>query len=199
VNELPHSLVLILPLLVLGIVLFLQFRNRQRNAEILSQVSLRRGGTVKGGFFLSLPTLVFPYKSQDITVHSTPGSDKSPPRTKISTALLELGRDFKMHIYKEHFLLKALKLVGVQDIQVGNDAFDNAFMVQGSDESSVKALLTPVIQEKLLGLSAKGLSLTLNQNELKLVVNLMPSSEYEYDPLLDAFTAVLDGVRSGNY
>jgi hypothetical protein len=72
-------------------------------------------------------------------------------------------------------------------------------MVRGSDESSVKAILTPIIQEKLLGLNRRGISLTLNQNELHLVVNFMPSSEYEYDPLLDAFTAVLDVVLQGNY
>lgn len=103
-----------------------------------------------------------------------------------------------MHIYNENIFRKVLKIAGVQDIEMGNDTFDKAFMVRGSDETIIKAMVTPTLQERLLKLTHKGLSLSLTQTELKLVVNYIPSTEMDYDPILDAFTAMLDVVRGGN-
>lgn len=177
---------------------FVMHFRRKKNLELLSRVSVRRGGTVQKGFPISFGTLVFQHGPHEVRVHSTPGSKNSPPKTKVSCPL-DTGRDFKMEICREHILLKALKRVGMQDIEVGNDRFDGSFLVKGSDESSVKAILTPTIQERLLGLDGRGMNLALTPTGLKLVVNFIPESEYEYDPILDAFTAVLDATKAGNY
>jgi hypothetical protein len=177
--------------------LIMKYR-RDRHFEMLQQVSLRRGGSVKKGFFLQFGTLTFPYASHEISVHSTPGSKNNPARTRVSCPLTS-GRDFTMNLCSENFFLKAFKMFVGQDIEIGNDAFDRAFLVKGSDESSVRAILTPIIQERLLGLNPKGIDLRLSQTELRLEVRTIPKSEMDYDPILDAFTALLDIVRAGNY
>lgn len=177
---------------------FVMHYRRKKNLELLQQVALRRGGTVEKGFLFTYGTLVYPHGSHEITVHSSPGSKNSPPKTKVSCPLI-MGRDLTMSICNENLILRAFKMVGAQDIEVGNDAFDRAFMVKGSDESSLKAILTPTVQERLLRLSRQGVGLSLTEGELKLVVNTIPSSEMDYDPILEAFAAVLDVVRGGNY
>jgi hypothetical protein len=180
------------------IIFFVMSYRRKKNMELLEQISLRRGGTIKKGLLFNYPTLTFSYGSHEVSVHSTPGSKNSPPKTRIS-CLLNSGRDFKMSVYKESIVLKSFKFFGAQDIEVGNDEFDREFMVKGDDDSSVKALLTPQIQQRLLTLTRRGMNLSLNQRELQLAVNYIPSSEMDYDPILDAFTAVLDVVKAGNF
>lgn len=192
----------VLPILFAGAILALVFGvmhfRRKKNLEILESVAMRRGGTVRKGFLFNYGTLTFPHGSHEITVHPTPGSKHSPPKTKVSCPL-QAGRDLTLNVTNETVFHKAFKMVGAQDIELGSEAFDRALMVKGSDESAVKALLTPPLQERLLQLAKSGLTLSLTHSELALVIHSIPSSEAEYEPLLDAFLAFLDAVRSGNY
>jgi hypothetical protein len=189
---------ILLAAVFLVVFFFVMNYRRKKNLELLEHVALRRGGSVSRGFLLGFGKLVVPCGSHEISVHSKPGSKHSPPKTKVSCPLAA-GRDLAMSLASENIFQKASKLVGAQDIEVGNDAFDRAFMVKGSDESAVKALLTPTVQERLMSLSGEGLSLSLTRDELNLVVNTIPSSEMEYDRIMDAFQCLLDVVRGESY
>ena len=53
-----------------------------------------------------------------------------------------VNRDgFRFKVYRAGFFTSVGKMLGMQDIEVGNAAFDEAFVVQGNDEAKAKALL----------------------------------------------------------
>ncbi len=64
----------------------------------------------------------------------------------------DMGMD--LHIAPEHFFTDVGKLFGSQDIQTGDKAFDDAFLIQGSDPDKILALLTPAVRRQMLDLNA---------------------------------------------
>jgi hypothetical protein len=48
---------------------------------------------------------------------------------------------FRFTVYRKGFFSDIAKLMGMQDIEIGDAAFDNDFIVKGTDESQVRALL----------------------------------------------------------
>lgn len=57
--------------------------------------------------------------------------------------------DFKFALYPESWYHGLHKLLGVQDIVVGHEDFDKAFMIKGSDEAKVKTLFEDPVLRKL--------------------------------------------------
>ncbi len=49
---------------------------------------------------------------------------------------------FRFGVYRASFLTKFGTALGMQDITIGDPAFDEAFVVQGNDEARVRALLS---------------------------------------------------------
>ena len=47
---------------------------------------------------------------------------------------------FRFRIYRKHFFTPLAKLLGIQDIEIGQSEFDHAFVIQGNDEERVRAL-----------------------------------------------------------
>ncbi len=67
-----------------------------------------------------------------------------------------------LRISKEPWTAKLAKLFGLfkrQDIEVGDEAFDAAFVVQGEEESQVRNLLSPELRAALLDFNARKPSL----------------------------------------
>jgi len=79
-----------------------------------------------------------------------PGDDKlkSEQHTTVETNIIGTD-DFKFALYPESWYHGLHKLLGVQDIVVGHEDFDKAFMIKGSDEAKVKALFDDAVLRKL--------------------------------------------------
>ncbi len=79
-----------------------------------------------------------------------PGDDKlkSDQHTTVETSIIGTD-DFKFALYPESWYHGLTKLLGVQDIVVGHEDFDKAFMIKGSDEAKVKALFDDAVLRKL--------------------------------------------------
>ncbi len=60
--------------------------------------------------------------------------------------------DLGLNITPEGLLTGASKILGVQDIQTGDQRFDDAFVVQGKRIEEILALLTPTVRARLLDL-----------------------------------------------
>ena len=63
----------------------------------------------------------------------------------------------RMRISKERWTTKLAKVFGVfraQDIQIGDEAFDRAFVIQGEDEIKVRSKLSAMIRSEILGFVA---------------------------------------------
>lgn len=51
-------------------------------------------------------------------------------------------RDLDFNIYREHALSGLGKLLGAQDVQIGDPAYDDAFMIKASGEARIRSLIT---------------------------------------------------------
>ena len=58
--------------------------------------------------------------------------------------------DFYFKIYNEDFFSPVRKILGLQDIIVGNKLFDDLYMIQSNDEEKTKALLSSPKIQKLI-------------------------------------------------
>lgn len=80
----------------------------------------------------------------------TTGTGKS--RTTWSTVSAAVGGagTFTLDLHPENFLGRIATALGLQDIRVGDPAFDQAFIVKSSDPSYAAAALLPEIRTRLL-------------------------------------------------
>jgi hypothetical protein len=58
---------------------------------------------------------------------------------------------FRFGIYRKHLFTDLAKWLGMQDIDVGDAAFDEAFVIQGNDDQKVRALFADESIRRLVG------------------------------------------------
>lgn len=72
-----------------------------------------------------------------------------------------------LELHPETTLARGRKLLGSQDITLGDEAFDGAFLVQGQPEERVRATLTPGVRRALLRLRVLLPSLRFQRSTLE--------------------------------
>jgi hypothetical protein len=78
----------------------------------------------------------------------------------LAAALARPAAPLKGHVEvsREGILSRIAKMLGAQDIVIGEQAFDRAYVVKATDESTARALLTPLVTREMLALEAKYLA-----------------------------------------
>jgi RING finger family protein len=78
------------------------------------------------------------------------------------------GPRFRCEIYREGFLARLQKLMGMQDIIIGSPQFDSQFVISGDDEPGIKALLNGQVQGAIFNLSSyvRGMHVRMASNSL---------------------------------
>lgn len=71
---------------------------------------------------------------------------------------------FRFTIYRRGFFSDVAKRFGMQDIEIGDEAFDRDFIVKATDESKIRELLSNVHLRELLD-GQKDVQLTVRDNE----------------------------------
>ena len=59
-----------------------------------------------------------------------------------------------VEITREGVIAKIAKLFGAQDIQLGEEAFDRTFLVKGTSERTVRAVLSALVRQEMLQMDA---------------------------------------------
>ena len=135
-------------------------RQRRRREEALAIVAQRLGGTLTPGTFWQQPKITFEYKSYaaNIEYYSTGG--KHP--TLYTRLFFHFQRTppLNVRVYPERLFSKIGKFLGGQDIQLGDENFDDKFMIKGSDAARVKDFLSPDVRQAIFELRA----LTMNDH-----------------------------------
>ena len=73
--------------------------------------------------------------------------------------------DFKMSVHKQGFLAKIEKMLGFQDIIIGNPQIDEAFVIKGNNEALVSGFFSGVkIREMFLALSEMPFQFDVKRN-----------------------------------
>lgn len=95
-------------------------------------------GTMRSG-----PTIAGTLEDHRAEVHSyTKSSGKSSNRhTRYTVEFPALG--IGLHLFRQAGVGQFLKILGTQDIVIGDPAFDEAFIVKSTDPQAARALLTP--------------------------------------------------------
>lgn len=81
-----------------------------------------------------------------------------------------------------------------QDVEVGDAAFDAAFVIKGEPESFVRAALMPAARRQILGLASAGASITLEDGKLSAWTNHLLTDLTQLDALMKAAFAAAEAL-----
>lgn len=137
-----------------------QSRKRKEREAALRIVAERLGATLEAGTFFKQPKLKFEYRGYPTVIEFYSTGGKHP--TLYTRLLFNLSSRpaFEFHLYPERFFSKLGKLLGGQDIQIGDEQFDPKFMLKGSSEQLVKSMLSAEVRGAIFELRA----LTMNDH-----------------------------------
>lgn len=112
---------------------------------------------------------------------------------------------FRFHAYPAGFLSELAKVLGAQDVLIGDPLFDDAYMVKATDADLVRALLTPELRLRLL--AQKSFALELRRcrqlseagapvDQLHCAIPGVLHDAEQLDQLLELFVATLDQLAA---
>jgi hypothetical protein len=141
-------------LLIGGIVIFAVRAQKQRVAAAWNAAARRLGMDVQQGSTFSNPTIVGRVEQLSIkvdTVNRSSGNN-SQAFTRYRVKYPSPGVDFELH--RQTGFSTITKLFGSQDIEVGDQRFDDTFVVKSDQPGRVAAVMTPTRRTTLLQLAA---------------------------------------------
>ena len=109
--------------------------------DVWRQLSREIGAEfVKGGFWKQhkVQVHVGPW-TITLDTHTESSGESSVTYTRMRAPYVN-PEGFRFTIYRKGFFSDLGKLLGMQDIQVGDPEFDEAFIIKGNDESKVRTL-----------------------------------------------------------
>ena len=93
---------------------------------------------------------------------------QAAPKVNLFLTHLEIKLEnrigLKLKIYREGIIQKLTKLFGTQDIIFHDRSFDKKYIIEGNNESSVKAIISPDVRAKIIELGE--ILLILDRNML---------------------------------
>jgi hypothetical protein len=110
--------------------------------EIWQMFSEQVGGQLVDGGFFGSDKVEVRYRDWIVTLdtHSSGSGKDSHTHTRFRAPYL--NRDgFAFEIYRESLFSPLGRMLGMQDVQIGDPAFDDNFVIKTNDEAKVRALL----------------------------------------------------------
>ncbi|MFN8598233.1 MAG: DUF3137 domain-containing protein [Anaerolineae bacterium] len=110
--------------------------------EIWSQLSQEIGASYDEGGFFKQGAVRLAYRQWEITLDTYTVSDGKTSSTYTRIRAPFVNPDgFRLKIYREGVFTGIGKVLGLQDIEIGDAFFDQQFVIQGGPEDMVKRLL----------------------------------------------------------
>jgi hypothetical protein len=128
-----------------------QRRAREQLAGLAARfgLELRRQPAKLG--FESPPTVEGRHRGRQVRFFNySTGSGKSRTTWSAVTAAVGGTGGFTLELYPENFLVRIATALGMQDIRVGDPAFDQTFVVKSNDPAYATAALLPEIRARLV-------------------------------------------------
>ena len=162
---------MIIPFVVFGVVVTIGIVwiviSRQKQDAAWRQLAAETGAEfIQVGIFRANKVLA-QVRDRTVTLdtYSVPSGDSSTVYTRMR-APYQNKDGFKFTIFRTGFVSKLDKALGAQDIIIGDTDFDRDFVIQGNNESRVKALFAhQVIRQMIQG--QKSIRLGLKDDELR--------------------------------
>ena len=113
--------------------------------EIWSQLSQEIEADYQPGGFFSSGKVVLTHKQWEITLDTYTVSDGKTSHTYTRIRAPYVNQDgFCFNIYRKSIFSGLGKLLGMQDVEIGDAFFDEEFIIQGQPEDQVRRLLQNV-------------------------------------------------------
>ncbi|MCE7995346.1 MAG: DUF3137 domain-containing protein [Roseivirga sp.] len=111
--------------------------------EIWSQIANEIGGELIDGGFWDKDMLEFRHKQWAIVLdtYKSPGSNHSTSTYTRMRVPFVNTTNFYFNIYQENFFSSIGKLLGMQDIIIGDRFFDDQFVIKSNSDVTIKRLL----------------------------------------------------------
>ncbi|MFA5260393.1 MAG: hypothetical protein WC450_04120 [Candidatus Omnitrophota bacterium] len=180
-------------ILAAGIILVVRKQEINRQQALYEEQAQKRGGTCQKGGLLFYPKLILPFDEQDVKIYMRPASRSSPAYTFIKTRVTFL-RPYRMRIYREIRLFGFGTVFG-QDFRIGDSEFDDAFVVQGSDEMVVRTFLHYQIQRSLLGIKAWNPQMEIKNERFDFQVRRELKNSGELDAFIEVGLELLKRIK----
>jgi len=167
-------------------------KQESKYMQVLKYQQSKRNANFSKGFFLKDPKLEFFYGGNEVKIDAIIG------RATITFIEVKLAHptDKKMCIYKESYISKIGKTLGMKDIEIGFDDFDRNVVLKGSDENFIRRLLSFDIREKVLGITDKfKASINLNDDLLIITFPDLFQDEQSSDELIDFSLKLVDRIE----
>jgi hypothetical protein len=186
-NDTLLFLVLIGIFIVVGVLAYVQ---QQKQKQLFEEQAQKRNGRIEKGSFLASDRLILPVRNLELRIYTVPGGKNRPPKT-----VAELGngggRFPKIRVGRNTLFQKTLETFGQERFRLGDEDFDQAFVIQTEDESSARRVLSYEIQKNLLELVSKNPSLETGPKQFRWVILQIPKNTEEYDLFIETGLAVL--------
>ncbi|KAB2879323.1 DUF3137 domain-containing protein [bacterium] len=139
------------------LVLYLAVRQRRKLRKSFAFFAERLGcpASIPTGFFGGFPSLNGVYRKRSLRVYMfsrSSGSGKNR-RSKTYTAFtlhVDNPDDFQFNVYEQGFFTTLLTKFGMQDISIGDEAFDKEFIVKSNNEEKIRSMLSPMLLTKFM-------------------------------------------------
>lgn len=188
------SFVLIIFTFVLIIMAFIYGFKRFNsiNKELAKQAKKRKG--FFNNRFIGRSNIVFYHDNNEVKVEYIPGSKYSSPYIWL-TIYVGLNKDKKIVVYNESIFSKIGRSLGLKDIQIGSDRFDDEFIIKSNDEYFVSRILDFYVQNNLLEIKKYHPNIKFINGNLNVFVPRILKNEREYDMLIEAGLLIYDRLK----
>ena len=148
--------------IVMAIIGALRHRNAYRVAWTAAADEL--GIQLEQANFLSSPKMRGSISGLSVSVETVSGGNNNTyTRYRVTYPSLNMG----LNLRSENPFTKLTRFFGVQDVEVGDDRFDDTFQVQADSEDLIRSFLTPGRREALIRLIASYGNVTITDDTIK--------------------------------
>ncbi len=149
-------------IVIFAVSIFFGVRQRKKIREQFAAFAAKLGceAHIPEGFFGGLPSCRGKYRKRNLTVYMftrSSGSGKNRRTTTYTAFTLDVTNPegFEFNIYEQGLFSTLLTKFGMQDIRIGDEAFDKEFIIKSNNESMVRAMLTPAILSRFMEFAQK--------------------------------------------
>ncbi|MCP4308052.1 MAG: tetratricopeptide repeat protein [bacterium] len=162
------ALIPILILLIIGIAYF-AWKSHQKTVQTWRRIASELGLEISVKSSMARPAMRGTFNGLPVTIdtYTQRSGNSNTTYTRYRVNYPPLGLGLKMR--REGGLSFIGKLFGIEDAQVGDPVFDEAFKISTSDQPRLSAFLTPSVRSSLLRLMASYPSAVITDNSIQVV------------------------------
>jgi hypothetical protein len=177
-------------IVVVGILL----TRRQRDTA-WKQLAAELGAEFIDGGVLHSSKVQAHVKQWTITLdaYSVPSGDSNTTYTRLKSTL-ENKDGFQFTLFREGLVARLDKALGLKDIEIGVSDFDHDFVIQGNDETKLRALLADARVRQLIQ-EQRRITLGIKGNELHFEAQGVIREVPRLKSLFELFTALLNQLQ----